>query len=142
MYVDSTNLFSDAQAITVDARSTNQIDLGPQSTLWNGASLTREVGIGRPLHVFAVVDETFATTVSMSFVLRCDNDTAFGSPRILWTSRLFLVAELVAGAKLDLPDVPPGTDERYLELYYDVNTTATAGKITSGIVLDLQRPGI
>jgi hypothetical protein len=138
MFTDKQAIFSDAQAITADARSTNQIDLGVPGNVFSGRAQTRDIGRGMPLKVWAIVDTTFATIVSMNIVLRCDNDTAFGSPRVLWTSDLFLLAEMVAGFKFPLPDVPWDCNERYLELFYDVNTSATAGAVTAGLAIDDQ----
>jgi hypothetical protein len=140
MILDAYTCFSSAQAVTADARSTNQIDLQSPAivTTFNGKTINRNIGGTPGLKIFATVTTTFLTIVSMNLVLRTDADTAFGSPVILWTSRLFLLAELNAGFQFDLPDVPTIT-ERYLELYYDVNTSATAGNISAYLVIDKQQ---
>lgn len=141
MFLDKQELFSQDQAVTADAGSTNIIDTQPSAivTAFNGQSILRDVGNGltTPLRVFAVVTADFATIVSMNIILQTDADVAFGSPVVLWTSRLFLLAEMVAGFQFSLPAVPSKC-ERYLRLFYDVNTPATAGTITAGLVLDRQ----
>lgn len=142
MILDKQLMFSEAQAVTADAGSTNVIDTQSQAitTTFNNVSIARDVGNGLDpnLRVFASVTTTFLTVVSMSIQLQTDTDVAFGSAVILWTSRLFLLAELVAGFQfLSLPSVPSRC-KRYLRLFYDVNTSATAGNITAGLVLDRQ----
>lgn len=141
MILDKQNLFSDSQVITADAGSTNVIDTQSSSivTAFNGTSVLRDVGnaLDPNLRVFACVTVDFATIVSMQISLRTDTDVAFGTEVILWTSRLFLLAEMVAGFQFPLPNVPSKCS-RYLRLYYDVNTSATLGKITAGLVLDKQ----
>lgn len=137
MILDSTNLFSDQQAVTADAASTNTIDLGTPGTVFSGRTQTRDVGPGTTLHVWAICDVTFLTIVSMNIVLRTDDNTSFSSPTIIWTSRLFLLAEMVAGFRFRLPHFT-GPTEQYVQLYYDVNTSATAGKVTAGLSIDNQ----
>lgn len=141
MILDKQNMFSEAQAVTADAGSTNIIDTQSSAyvTAFNNASILRDVGnaLDPNLRVFACVTTSFATIVSMNIILQTDADVAFGSPVVLWTSRLFLLAEMVAGFQFPLPNVPSKC-ERYLRLFYDVNTSATAGAITAGLVLDKQ----
>ena len=77
MILDAACLFSDAQAITADAASTNVIDLqsSATTTAFNGKSILRDLIAVSGLLVFASVDTTFATIVSMSIVLRTDADS-------------------------------------------------------------------
>lgn len=118
MYIDAQNLFSDAQAITADAASTNIVDLG--STYDNGP--------GGPYVVAINLPEAFNTLTSLTFQLQCDNDVAFGSARTL-TQLTVALAELTLGAKFSLP-VPLERVERYVRLNYDVTgTNPTLGKV-------------
>lgn len=139
MILDATLLFSDAQAVTADAASTNIIDFGAPGTSFSGQTQTRDLGPGTPLYVHASVDVSFATIVSMNIILQTATSSGFGSPIVVWTSRLFLLAEMVAGFRFELPPVYGSQILRYLRLYYDVNTSATAGSITAGLTLVPQR---
>ena len=54
MYVDAQLLFSDAQAVTAAAASTNSIDLGA----------VRDIGTGEELYVVCVCDVAMKDSVS------------------------------------------------------------------------------
>lgn len=133
MIFDKTTLLSDAQAITADAASTNQIDLSPRAT-----GLVRDIGKGERIPLLIQVVETFNNLTSIAISLQTDEDVAFGSPKTVWTSTL-LLADLVAG-KVVVPEyIPRGTDERYLRVYYDITGTApTTGKFTAGVTMGNQ----
>jgi len=107
--IDRETLFSNYQAITADAASTNAVDLG-------ASSYGR--GPGNPLVVFAQVGASFNNLTSLTFQLQCDDDVAFGSPRTL-TQLNVPLASLVAKARFSIP-LPFERIERYLRLYYDV----------------------
>ena len=131
MILDSQTLFSNAQAITADAGSTNQIDLSPRAT-----GVTRSIGAGNQVPIMIQVVETFNNLTSLAVSLQVDEDSAFGSPTTVATTAAIPLASLVAGYLFNLDYIPRGTNERYVRLYYDVTGTApTAGKITAGISL-------
>jgi hypothetical protein len=134
MILDKQNLFSDQQAITASAASTNQIDLGATGTpTYAAAALKSDLGISN-VPVLIQVTETFATLTSLAVSVQTDNDPAFGSPKTVVASAAVAAAELKAGYRFPIVWVPRGTDERYLRLSYTVaGTNATAGKITAGI---------
>ena len=137
MIVDDTLVFSDHQAITADAASTNIIDIGAAGTAFgHGAAVRRDIGIGTSIPVFVSVTEAFTNLTSLTISLQTDNDAAFGSPKTVATSAAIAAASLVAGYKFTWPaELPEGTDERYIRLYYDVTGTAPdAGKIFAGVV--------
>ena len=127
MIIDKQTLFSDEQAITADAASTNVYDTGS----------TADVGPGNPIQVFAQIMEAFNNLTSLDIKLQTSTDEAFSSPITLQTVSMLLAA-LTAGAKVSLSTLPEGC-KRYLRLYYDVTgTDPTTGKITAGLVLDRQ----
>lgn len=130
MILDKQALFSNEQAITGDAASTNIIDTGA----------TADVGRGGKLRVAGVVTAAFNTLTSLNIKLQTSVDEAFTSPIDLWTVNKTLAGSgLAAGVDLKLPEVPQGA-KRYLRLYYDVvGTDPTTGKILAGIVLDEQQ---
>src|SRR3990167_1413897 len=125
MILDKTLLFSDAQAITVTAASTNVIDLG----------VDRDLGQSDIDVLIQVLTAfTAAGAATLTIALQTDNDEAFGSPTVLYTSAAIAVASLVVGFnpfKLKLPQ----TTERYLRLSFTVTTgPMTAGALTAGLI--------
>lgn len=121
MYLDAQNRFSNAQAITADAASTDILDLGQSAY---------DTGPGEPMVVMITLSEAFNTLTSLTFQLQTDDDVAFGSARTL-TQLNVALAELTLGAQFTLP-VPLERGERYLRVYYDVTgTNPTTGKVTA-----------
>ncbi|WP_413616414.1 hypothetical protein MRB56_09105 [Halomonas cupida] len=124
MIFDSTFLFSDDQAVTATAASTNIVDLG----------VVRDIGKGVPVPLLVQVTEDFATLTSLTVTVETDDDPGFGSPKVLATSGAIAAADLVAGYQFPLQYMPIGT-ERYLAITYTVGgTDATAGTVTAGVV--------
>lgn len=129
------NMFSDDQAITGNAASSNVIDLGPIGNVpFTSTQLARDIAKGNPVPILIQVTVAFATIVTLTVTLQSDNDEAFGSAATVAATPAIGVASLVPGYRFPILYVPPGLGERYLRLYYTVSTSATAGKITAGIV--------
>lgn len=123
--LDRMNLFSNEQAITATAASTDIIDLG----------LTRDVGAGEVNTVLVQVSEAFNNLTSLTATLQTAAAENFASP-VQLTAATLALASLVAGAKFPVTTVPEGT-LRYLRLYYTVTGSApTVGKITAGVGVD------
>lgn len=140
MIFDSTNLFSDGQAITATAASTNVIDLSPTGTpVGSAAALVRDIGPGNPLPIRIHVTEAFNNLTSLTVALQVDDNSAFSSATTVETVTIPL-AELTLGAFVnEIYYVPRGTNERYVRLNYTVAGTApTLGKVTAGIVASHQ----
>jgi hypothetical protein len=135
MIFDKTLLFSDAQAITGDAASTNVVDLGNTGTPYGGRKLVADFGKGKKIPLFVFVTANFNTLTSLTVSLQVDTVENFASPKEV-ASKTFLLAELTAGKELSFPDcILEGADERYIRLFYDVNgTNPTTGAITAGVV--------
>ena len=141
MIMDKTLLFSDSQAITADAASTNVVDLGATGTIYGASTaLVRDIGPGSRVPLLVTVTETFNNLTSMAILIQTDDTAAFSSATTVWTSPAYTLAQLAVGAKYLLPDsIPVGTNERYVRLYYDITGTApSTGKVTAGIVLARQ----
>lgn len=136
MIFDSTNLFSDAQAVTASAVSTNVIDLGPTKTPQHGVKdITRDIGKGTPIYMRAQVVEAFATLTSLTLTLQTSVDEAFTSPQDVLASPAAVAASLLPGYVFPLTVVPRGTLLRYVRLSYTVGgANATAGAVTAGFV--------
>lgn len=142
MIMDRTALFSNAQAITADAASTNIIDLGETGTVYGASSaMTRDIGPGRSIPLFVGVVESFNNLTSMVIKVQTDSTAAFSSAKDVFVSPSYVLADLAVGGRENLlPDsIPWGTDEEFVRLYYDITGTApSTGKITAGVVMDRQ----
>jgi len=128
MLLDKQLMFSDAQVVTVTAVSTHVIDVG----------LTKDVGIpDGELLIFAKVDGVAVTAVGAATVtvtLETDDNVAFSTPTVLFTTIAIPKATLVAGYFLVAKALPRGC-EQFLRLNYTVATgPLTAGTVTAGIV--------
>lgn len=130
-------LFSDDQAITGDADSTNVIDLGVADTPYGGkAALNDDVGKGAKIPLLIQVTVDFNTLTSLNINLSTGATTALGTTI---ATQNILLADLVAGKQFNLDFLPNGIVERYLGIEYDVvGTDPTEGNITAGIVMGVQ----
>lgn len=135
MIFDNTLLFSDGQAITGDAASTNVVDLGSTGTPYGGNQLTADFGKGTKIPLYLYVTATFNNLTSITIQLQKDTVENFASATNVWEHTVVL-ADLTAGSKISLPDyLPEGVDQRYLRLNYDVTgTDPSTGAITAGVV--------
>lgn len=126
MLYDLENLFSNNQAVTADAASTNVIKLA--------AGQLKEVAFGTPIPLRIQVTEDFATLTSLNIKVQTASDEAFTSPVDLAATGAIAAADLKAGYVAPINFIPKG-NLGYMRLYYDVTgSNATAGKITAGIV--------
>ena len=128
MIMDAQNRFSNAQAVTATAVSTDVIDFG-----------VGDKGINdKPLRLRVQVDETATSAGASTLVVTLETDdvVGFGSAVVVYTSASIAKAAIVAGAVLvDIP-IPYGM-KRYARLNYTIGTAnLTAGKFTSGLLLD------
>lgn len=132
MILDAHNLFSDAQAVTAAAASTNLIDLGA----------ARNIGVGEPLFVVVCVDVVFTDSGSNSTLtvdLHGDSTTSF-TPDGLQT--LFIIPALAAAGNVYAARISPdfASNFRYMQLYYTPNNgDLTTGTLTSFITHDVQK---
>lgn len=138
MIFDDTNIFSDEQAITATAASTNTIDLGP-------VDIARDIGPGKKIPLLVQVTEDFdsaADDSTLTIALQLDSSESF-TPDDSIDLGTFNEADLVAGWTLPFDAVPNGVNLRYCRLYYTVAGTGnfTAGKLTAGIVMGTQTNG-
>jgi len=135
MILDQQNLFSDAQAITASANSSNVID-----TLPGGQNTKSGIGDGQDISLFAQVGTAFATLTSLNVQLVSADDSGLSvNPIVHYDSGAIPVASLTAKARIVGLDLPYGKYRRYVGLKYVVTgTNASAGTITAGLVEDLQ----
>lgn len=127
MIMDALLLFSDAQAVTADAGSTNTVDLGA----------VRNVGVGEPLYVVLIVDVAMTDASSNStctVTLEGDSTDSF-TPDASQT--LFTIPALTAAGTKYIARVAPDLagNYRYMRLKYTMaNGDLSTGSFTAGIV--------
>ena len=133
MLLDEKSLLSSAQAVTVDAISTNVIDLEVAG---------RDVFRGKPLYCVIGVDTTVTATGAATVTFTIEADSAVGldaTPTVLYTSPAIAKASLTAGAQPVKVAVPEGlvATDRYVGVRYNVSATLTAGKFDAFLVEDI-----
>lgn len=133
-------IFSDQQAVTATAVSTNVVDLRATGTVYKAASaLTRNLGPGDPISLLVQCTEAFATLTSLTITLETSDAAALTSSRVHWSSGAVAAASLVPGYIVPILYIPSAAMLRYMGLRYTVGgSNATAGKITAGIVPAIQ----
>jgi len=130
MILDKEQLFSDAQAITTTANSTNVIDLLKD----------RDIGVGHPVGVLiqVVTTMTAAGAATLTVTIETDDNASFSSATVLYTSGAIAVADLIAGKRPWLLWFG-ANNERYIRLVYTVATgPMTAGAVTAGLIEGFQ----
>ena len=95
--------FSDAQAITTDAISTNVVDLGATRV---DSDNPIDLGTGKPLRFYIDVVVAFAGGTSMNFQLQTAEDAALASATTLVETGVIVDAKLTLGARLEV--IMPG----------------------------------
>ncbi len=143
MIFDVQSKLSDAQAITATAVSTNVLDLKDTGRPYKfAADLVRNIGAGNPIPLLVQVVEDFTLLTSLTFTLETSDAENLTSSRVHWSSGAVLLASLIAGYKVPIFYVPNGPHLRYMGLRYTVaGTNPDAGKITAGLVADIQTNG-
>ena len=110
MILDAEQQFSDAQALTATAASTNYINL----------SADRDIGRGEPMAVVITVGVALAGT-SPTFLpsIETDDNTGFASATTLISGQTYTA--LAVGDKIVLP--VPHTNEQYIQVRYTLGGT-------------------
>jgi hypothetical protein len=137
MIIDTSLVFSNQQAVTTSAPSTNAIDLGATGTPFAATiPLVRDIGDGHPTEISVSVAQTFTGLTSLQISVQTSPDS------VNWTTvdigNVVPAASLVAGYLFKVPKIVQEASSRYLQLYYTVNGTATAGAINASIVANRQ----
>lgn len=139
MILSLNQLFSDDQAITATAVSTNVIDLGAPQTPYGGqAPFHQDIGKGAGIPILAQVTEAFNTLTSLTVTIEVSANADMSSSKVL-ASQTLTLAQLTVGRQLNVQVLPNGADERYLAMRYTVTgTDPTTGKVTAGISMGNQ----
>lgn len=143
MIFDVQQVFSDQQAVTATAISTNVIQWPAMGTVYgHAAAISRDVGKGNPIPLLVQVTETFATLTSLTITLEHSAAAGLTSPTVLWSSPAIAAASLTSGLILPVTFMPKDVTGAFLGLRYTVGgSNATAGKITAAIVAGVQTNG-
>ena len=133
MYIDSQEILSSAQSIAAaagDVASTNYYDTGAAA----------DVGIGEELflQISTVAAVTSGGAATVQFVLQCDDNTSFSSPKEFPLTGAVALAALTANTVQYRGRLPIGL-ERYLRVVYRIGTaTTTAGTATAYFTKNVQ----
>ena len=129
MLYDKEALFSDDQAITSDAASTNVVHLA--------SGRFKEVAFGKPIPLRIQVTETFTGAASLEIKVQTSATENFSEAVVLATTGAIAASKLKAGYVAPINFVPKG-NLGYMRLYYDITAASgqsvSAGKITAGVV--------
>lgn len=138
MVLDNEAIFSDDQAITASGATASQnvLDLGaPGTTAYNSVTLRRRLGRG-PIPLYVKVTEAFAGALTtMSIAVQAGDASDFsGTNQTVASTEDIAKASLTTGYVYPYKVLPRDIKYRYLRLLYTTDGTASAGKITAGIV--------
>lgn len=140
MYLDKQAEFSDAQAVTATAISTNVVDLISNSS---GKNPLRDIGIGQDVYL-VVITQTAATdtgsdaTLTVSLESDSTVDLATSATLHFTTGALAFAAFSPVGTVLAAVKLPAGNYERYLGVRYTVATgPLTAGAFDAFLTTDV-----
>ena len=130
MILDKLLQFSNAQALTATAVSTDVIDLG----------VARDMAPGYPIRGYIVNPTALLSAGSSTLQVQVQGSTDNSTFETYWESEAIAKASITAaGSRIDfeLPRPTPGRSlPRYLRLNYIVATADfTAGTVTAGLVL-------
>ena len=131
MITDKLLMFSEAQAVTDTAASTDVIDLGPID------GNRRDIGVGYPLEFWVLVNEAATASGEATVNIQLQTSENNSSWTTIYDSGALAKATLTAGKQVVSAKVPSGV-QRYLRVNYSVATgPLTACKFTAGISLDV-----
>lgn len=133
MILSAEQMFSDGQALTATAASTNIIDLGaPGTVLGAPAALQRDVGKGTPIPIFVSLDvASGGTSPTLDVALQMDDNAGFSSPTTLASAPQ--VAGGAAGDQVALYYLPEGITQRYIRLNYTLGGTSPTYTVSAGL---------
>jgi hypothetical protein len=135
MILSKQALFSEDQAITATANSTNTLDLLAHGSLVGAsAALPRKFDPIQDVPLLIQVTADFATLTSLTVSVIQSDAENLGTPDTLVSSAAIPAADLVAGYVFPILRLPPNITKQYIGLTYTVaGSNATAGTITAGI---------
>ncbi|STU67309.1 Uncharacterised protein [Klebsiella pneumoniae subsp. rhinoscleromatis] len=138
MFVDAQLEFSDSQAITASAASTNIIDFNPAFDY----NTVIDAGAGEPTFLVVIPGVTFTATGAATLTIELRsyaNEDLSDTPTVIFTTTARALSTLVAGKPAAVVALPSAEYKRYLSLYYTVEKGPfTAGALDAFITKDAQ----
>ncbi|MCR1002042.1 MAG: hypothetical protein NQ081_05375 [Enterobacter cloacae] len=137
MWIDKQLEFSDSQAVTATAISTNVVDLNTAFNYNTGV----DIGTGEDVYLVLQVDAaaTAAGAATVQITLESSASAGLTSSTVHFTSANYALTDLTAGKTLLSVKLPSGTYLRYLGVRYTVGTgPLTAGSFSAFLVKDIQ----
>ncbi|HCR0385266.1 TPA: hypothetical protein OMS42_002013 [Enterobacter kobei] len=137
MYLDKQAEFSDNQAVTATAISTNVMDLNTAFNYNTGV----DIGTGEDVYLVLQVDSAATAAGAATVQITLESSAAAGltSSTVHFTSANYALSDLTAGKTLLAVKLPSGTYLRYLGVRYTVGTgPLTAGSFSAFLVKDIQ----
>ena len=126
-------MFSQDQAVTVTAVSTNVLAIQPNAG--------DDSAPGTPKNLRIQVTEDFADCTSIAVSVETSDTEVFTVATELVASAAVPVASLVAGMVFSIRYLPYGC-KKFVRLKYTVVGTATAGTVKAGLVVNQQDPNM
>ncbi len=135
MILNANEIFSENQAVTDTAISTNVLEFPDNGTPYGEtAAIARNLGAGDEVPLLIQVTEDFATLTSLTITLETSAAAALTSSTVLFSTGAIAAADLVAGYATSIRWLPDTETLKYLGLRYTVTgSNATAGKITAAL---------
>lgn len=148
MFVDTQTEFSDSQAVTATAISTNVIDtqaaLGAGTALSNGNTV-QDIGQGEDVYLVvttAVTCTDVGSDATLTLTLESDSAATLASAPVVHfaTSALAFASYATAGSIVALVKLPAADYKRYLGVRYTIGAgPLTAGAFDAFLTKDIQR---
>lgn len=136
MILDAHNEFSNGQAVTATAISTNVIDTGTDQ------NPVKDLGGPEPIWLVLQVDTSFAAADAATLTATlesAENEALSTNAAVHFTTGALALAALTAGTTLAVVALPTGDYRKYLGLRYTVGTGPfTAGAISAFLTRDPQ----
>lgn len=139
MILNKNLTFSDGQAITATAISTNVIQWeGVNTVPLESGPIDRNLGKGIPIPILIQVIEDFATLTSLTITLETADNAALSSGAVvLATTGAVAAASLIVGYQPSIEWLPDAVMKEYLGLRYTVGgSNATAGQIWAALATE------
>lgn len=123
MILDAQNQFSDSQALTASAASTNIIDLGAD----------RNIGIGEPMSVIVNVEVALDDTTgdeTYAIAVQADDNSSFSSAIEVAAASVVTRGD-AAGTQYVIPLPADYATEQYLRVYFTLGGTTPTGTVSA-----------
>lgn len=119
--LDKNLQFSDSQALTVTADSTNHYD----------ATTDRDIGPGEPLAMVIYFETVLGgtSTPTIKIGIETDDNNSFSSGTVISESQVVAAADIAVGDKVVIP--LPMENERFIQLIYTLTGTSPTMTLSS-----------